>query len=320
VGLTAATLPVSALLRRRSLAVGLSTQSWGGWAADQAKAVGIGTVLSGAGGALFVGLVRRLPRSWWLPGAGGALGLSAAMLFVGPVVLDPIFNRFTPLPAGRVRDDVLDLARRAEVDVGEVFEVDASRRTTASNAYVTGLGATKRVVLYDTLLRDFTPEEVNLVVAHELSHVHHRDVPRGLLFLLVAAPASLYAIRELIEAWLPDAEQRRSAAMLPALALAGGIVGAVVSVVANQLSRAIERRADSYALTLTNEPEPFIGFERRIVEKNIADPDPPRLLTLLMATHPPAVERIGIGVAFATRMDPQATPEAPPRPRTPEGS
>jgi Zn-dependent protease with chaperone function len=189
--LAVAGLPTSAALRLRSLRVGLATQSWGGWAVDQGKALGIGATLSSAGALLFVALVRRLPRAWWMPASAASVGLSAGFMFAGPVLLDPIFNTFTPLPDGRTRTSVLELAGKAGVNVGQVFEVDASRRTTAANAYVTGLGATKRVVLFDTLLRDFTSEEVDLVVAHELAHVRHRDVPRGLLFLLVVAPVAV---------------------------------------------------------------------------------------------------------------------------------
>jgi STE24 endopeptidase len=251
--------------------------------------------------------------------------LGAAFLFAGPVLLDPIFNKFTPLPEGRTRSSVLEIARRAGVKVGQVYEVDASRRTTAANAYVTGLGATKRVVIYDTLLRDFSPEEVDLVVAHELGHVHYSDVPRGLLFLLVVAPVSVYAAKRLIDVWVPDPSARRTALMVPAGALALGIVSFAVSTVSNQLSRAIEARADTYALTLTHEPEPFIGFEKRITVQNVADPDPPGWLTFLLATHPPTVERIGAGVAFergeragATRLPAASGPG--PAPRTPAGS
>jgi len=228
-----------------------------------------------------------------------------------------VFNKFTPLPAGATRSDVLELARKAGVEVGQVYEVDASRRTTAANAYVGGLGSTKRVVLYDTLLRDFSPDEVRLVVAHELGHVRHRDVPRGLLFVLVVAPVGVLAAQRLIEAWVPDPKRRGTAAMVPAAALAGGVVSAAVGTVANQLSRAIERRADAYALTLTGDPEPFIGFERRIALKNIADPDPPRWLTFLMATHPPVIERIGAGEAFARATPARAGTAGPgPGPRS----
>src|SRR5206468_476323 len=128
---------------------------------------------------------RRAPRAWWLPGAGVVVAATGAVVFASPVLLDPLFNRFRPLPEGPLRRDVLDLADRAGVRVGEVYVVDASRRTTAANAYVTGLGPTKRVVLFDTLLgahageaggSDFTPDETRLVVAHELAHVHFRDV------------------------------------------------------------------------------------------------------------------------------------------------
>jgi STE24 endopeptidase len=322
--LSVAGLPIAAVLRQRSIDVGLSTQSWGGWAVDQVKALGIGAALSAGGGLLFVALVRRMPRWWWAPASGAVVVLGAAFLFAGPVLLDPIFNKFTPLPEGRTRASVLELAHKAGVKVGQVYEVDASRRTTAANAYVTGLGATKRVVIYDTLLKDFSPEEVDLVVAHELGHVHYSDVPRGLLFLLVVAPVSLYAAKRLIEAWLPDPAARRTALMVPAGALALGIVSFGVSTVSNQLSRAIEARADTYALQLTDAPEPFIGFERRITVQNVADPDPPGWLTFLLATHPPTVERIGAGVAFQRGeravIRPRGAAGPDPAPRTPEGS
>jgi STE24 endopeptidase len=297
VGLTAARLPLSAIAHQRSVDVGLSTQSWGPWLGDVGKAVGIGAVFAGAGGAAAIALMRRFPRTWWAPGSAVAVGFAAATLYLGPVVLDPIFNKFTTLPDGQRRTDVLELAREAGVDVGEVYEVDASRRTTASNAYVTGLGRTKRVVLYDNLLKDFTRDEVRLVVAHELGHVHYRDVPRGLLYVAIVAPFSLLAAAGLTRLMAPD-EPRPGPAALPALALSVAVVSLGVTTIANQLSRRIEARADSYSLRLTDAPEPFIGFERGIAVRNVADPDPPEWITFLLATHPPTVDRIGIAKAF----------------------
>ena len=134
-------------------------------------------------------------------------------IYAGPVVLDPVFNKFTPLKQGQVRSDVLALARQAGVKVDKVYEVDASRRTTAANAYVTGLGSTKRVVLYDTLTDDFSRDELRLVVAHELGHVHYNDVPRGLLWLALVAPASLFAVQRMTERLSPgrDAGSRDAA-------------------------------------------------------------------------------------------------------------
>jgi STE24 endopeptidase len=296
-GLAAAHLPLSAISHQRSVNVGLSTQAWGEWLGDVAKATAIGAVFAGAGGAAAVALMRRFPRTWWAPGSVVVLGFAAATLYLGPVVLDPIFNRFTVLPQGRVRGDVLALAAEAGVHVGQVYEVDASRRTTASNAYVTGLGRTKRVVLYDNLLKDFSRDEVRLVVAHELGHVHYRDVPRGLLYVALVAPVGLFAAAALTRELAPH-EPRPGPAALPALALSVAVVSVGVSTIANQLSRRIEARADSYSLRLTDAPEPFIGFERGIALRNVADPDPPEWLTALLATHPPTVDRIGIAKSF----------------------
>ena len=301
-GLGLAGLPFSALARRRSLRVGLVTQSWGGWASDVAKSQLIGAGMAAAGAGVAGRLRRRFGPAWWAPGAAGAVLAGAGLTTLGPVVLDPLFNRFTALPDGELRRDVLDLARRAGVQVGEVYEVDASRRTTASNAYVNGLGPTKRVVLFDTLIRDFSAEETRLVVAHELGHVRHRDVPASLLFLALIAPAWLRATAQLAERWSGGDERR----WLPALALAGGAAGAPIGVIANQLTRRIEARTDAFALELVGPAgaEPFIGFHRGITVKNLGDPDPPRWRQALMGTHPTAVQRIGIAKAYAEMSDP----------------
>jgi STE24 endopeptidase len=138
---------------------------------------------------------------------------------------------------------------------------------------------------------------VRLVVAHELGHVHYRDVPRGLLYVALVAPGALFAASLLTRRLAPD-DPRPGPAALPALALSVAIASFGVTVVANQLSRRIEARADSYSLRLTDAPEPFIGFERGIAVRNVADPDPPGWLVALMATHPPTVDRIGIAKAF----------------------
>jgi len=296
--LEAAPLPLAAVSRKRALDVGLVTNSWGSWAEDVAKSWGIGAVLAGAGGAFAVGLMRRFGRGWWIPGSVAVVGVGAAFLYVGPVVLDPIFNKFTPLAQGQTRSDVLELARRAGVNVGEVYEVDASRRTTAANAYVTGLGSTKRVVLYDTLIEHFSRDETRLVVAHELGHVHYRDVPRGLLYLALVAPLSLLAASMLTERLAPNVPGGAGPHVMPSLALSLALVSAPVTVVSNQLSRRVEARADSFSLRLTHSPGPFISFERRIALRNIADPDPPGWVEFLLGTHPSTVQRIGIARAY----------------------
>jgi STE24 endopeptidase len=298
VTLTLATLPVSAISRQRAKDVGLVTQSWLGWVGDVAKSQGIAIVLWGAGGALLVVGMRRLGRRWWIAGSVVVVAFGVIITYASPVVLDPLFNKFTPLKEGRTRSGVLELAKRAGVDVGQVYEIDASKRTTASNAYVTGLGHTKRVVLYDNLLKDFTPAETRLVVAHELGHVRHHDVPHGLLYLALVAPFGMFAVARLGER-LAGREAAGTPAAIPALVLAVAIVVPVITVISNQLSRAVEQRADAFALELTDEPETQIAFQRRIAVKNVSDPDPPGWVTFLLGTHPPTIERIGQAEAAA---------------------
>ncbi len=298
IGVSTAVLPLKIVSRERAKDVGLVTQSWPGYARDTAVSWGIGAVIAGAGAAAGLGLLRRYPRGWWAPGSVLVVAFGVVSIYAGPVVLDPLFNTFKALPAGQARSDVLELARKAGVDVGQVLTVDASRRTTAANAYVTGLGRTKRVVLYDTLLENFSRDELRLVVAHELAHVHHRDVPNGLLYLAIVAPFGLFAVARLTAGLAPAQAERPGPAVLPALALSIVVMTTTVTTISNQLSRAVEARADSYALQLTGEPEPFISFEKRIALRNLADPDPPGWQTFLLATHPPVLERIGIGVAY----------------------
>ncbi len=312
VSLAAATLPLAAVAHQRSRDVGLATQGWAGWLGDQARSWAVGGVLAGGGAVLLLGVQRRFPRRWWLPAAGGTVVIGAAFLLLSPIVIDPLFNRFTPLPEGRTRSDVLRLARQAGVDVGQVYEVDASRRTTAANAYVTGLGHTKRVVLYDTLLKNFTPAEARLVVAHELGHVHYRDVPRGLLFLALIAPTGLFAVQRLTERLAPG--RAGTAGVLPAAVLAIGVASFGLTTISNQLSRRVEARADTYALSLTGASEPFVAMERRLALSNVADPDPPAWRTALFATHPSTVQRIGAGEAFE-RLRSKSTPRPPRRTR-----
>jgi STE24 endopeptidase len=292
----AAPLPVQVVARQRARDVGLVTQSWPGYGFDLVRSWAIGAVFAAIGAAIAVGLIRRMPRTWWIPGSVAVVAFGAITTYAGPIVLDPIFNRFTPLPAGQTRSDVLDLARKAGVEVGQVYVMDASRRTTAANAYVNGLGHTKRVVLYDNLLDDFSRDETRLVVAHELGHVRYHDVPRGLIWLAIVTPFGLFAASRMTLRLAPQ-EERPGPAVLPALALSVAVIVFLITTVSNQLSRRVEARADSFSLQLTDEPDAFISFQRRIALKNVSDPDPWNWTSFLFGTHPTTVDRIGTGVA-----------------------
>jgi len=289
-------LPLAAVAHERAVDFGLSTQSWPAWLSDSGKATAIGALFAGVGALLAVAVVRRFPRHWWAPASVGVVVIAVAVTTLAPVTIDRVFNRFEPLPKGELRSEVLDLARRSGVEVGEVYRIDASRRTTGANAYVGGLGATKRVVLYDNLIDEFPPEEIRSVVAHELAHVKNHDLSRGLLWLAIVAPGATLLVQRLGET-LSRGRPAGTPAALPALALSLGIVSFAVGAASNVLSRQVEARADAYALELTSDPEAAIGQDRRLAVQNVSDPDPPAVWHALFGTHPTTVERIGMAVA-----------------------
>jgi len=296
-------LPLSAASHDRSVAVGLSTQSWLPWLGDLTKSAGIDAVFAAAGGALAMALIRRFRRNWWAPAAVVIVAFGVITIWLFPIVIDPLFNKFEPLRPGPTRSDVLELAKEAGVDVGEVYRVDASRRTTAANAYVGGLGKTKRVVLYDNLITSFPRDQMRLVVAHELGHQRHKDLLRGLLWLALVAPAGTFLAQALAERFarrdgLADPRRKPGPVVLPAVALAIAIVSFGLGAASNVLSRQVEARADAFSLQLTHDPAAFIQFQRRLALRNVSDPDPPALTQILFGTHPTTAERIGIGEAF----------------------
>jgi STE24 endopeptidase len=189
------------------------------------------------------------------------------------------------------------------VRVKDVLVADASRRTTALNAYVSGFGATHRIVAYDTLLNTAEPREVELVVAHELGHVVHRDVPRGTVLgalgaaVAVAVLGLLTSLHPLLSsAGAPNVADPRS---LPLLAAVAALLGALGGPPQAAVSRRIETKADRHALQLTEDPEQFIAMQRRLALTNVADVNPPRLLELLFATHPSTARRIAAARTWA---------------------
>jgi len=298
--LVATGLPIAAWMRARALDVGLATQSWPDWVVDVLKAAGIGAVTAAVGGLVAMVLVRRFPRQWWAPAAVLVVAYGFLTIWLYPILIDPVFNKFDPLPKGKLRSEVLQLADRAGVDVGQVYRVDASRRTSAANAYVIGLGHSKRVVLYDNLIEDFKPAELRTVVAHELGHQKHDDLVRGLAWLALVAPAGTFLAQALAERFAGRRPLGTPAA-LPAIALAIALASLGLSCASNALSRRVEASADSFALRMTRDPNDFIAFQHRISVQNVGDPDPPRLFHLLFDTHPTTLERIGAGVAFRSK-------------------
>jgi STE24 endopeptidase len=304
------TLPVAAWRETVLRRYGLSTQTWTSWIVDLLKAYAVGAVIGAIVLLGFFGLARLAGQWWWAWAAAGAIALTVLLTFVFPVLVEPIFNRFTPMPAGSLREDLIALAARDGVPVSDVLVADASRRTNALNAYVSGLGPTRRIVVYDTLLRQAPEAEVKAVVAHELGHAKDADV---LTFTLIGAFGSaaavcavyllgLYGNGLLRRAGVDSITDPRAIALLLALSTLAGLVAAPA---ANLMSRRIEARADAHALALTADPSTVESMQRRLSIANLADVDPPRLEYVMFSTHPSVLERIAAARRYGRQVAPR---------------
>lgn len=296
------TLPFSAWRRTVLVRYGLSTQTWGGWAVDLLKGYAVTAVIGAVTLLGFYAVTHFAPRWWWAFGSAGAAALVVLLSFVLPVLVEPVFNKFTPMEPGPLRTQLMALAAADGVPVRDVLVADASRRTRAVNAYVSGLGPTRRIVVYDTLLREAPPEEVAAVVAHELGHARDGDVFTGTLFGALGVAAAVIALY-LLGSWsgllraagVDSIGEPRAVALLLAVAAVAGLAATPAQAA---LSRRVEARADGHALRLTGDPEAFAAMQVRLSTVNLADPDPPRWEYLWFATHPSTVERIAEARAY----------------------
>jgi STE24 endopeptidase len=291
-------LPLGVYLEVVDHRYGLSTESWALWARDVAVSTLISAGLTALGLVVLVALARRAPRTWWAWAAGAAAVLVVAGSFLWPLVIEPAFNRFTPMQAGQLRSDLFALARENGTPVDQVLVADASRRTTSLNAYVSGFGSTRRIVVYDTVLAQLPDDQIESIVAHELGHVSADDVLTGTLVGALGAAGGVAAFGWLLT-WPPLL--RRSGAdgpgdprAVPVILLLVAVGTLVATPVQNLVSRQIEARADLHALNLTQDPRTFIAMQKRLAQSGLAEPQPPRVLHLLFGNHPTEAERVAM--------------------------
>ncbi|MBK5233612.1 MAG: M48 family metallopeptidase [Thermoleophilia bacterium] len=272
---------------------GLITQDFSGWLSDLLLGTLIGLLMEAAGAALAMWLWRRFRQRFWIAGSIFVIAYAVLFTWLWPVVISPLFNTFEPLPEGPVRQEVIRLADRAGVEVGQVYEVDASRRSSTLNAYVNGLGSSKRVVIYDNAIDQLSDAELSALIAHELSHVESNDLYRGLAFAILVIPLGVLFVQVATTALARRrGDDLRGPAIIPALALTISLATMVLSIPGNLLSREIEAGADRSAMELTGNPDGLIGLQVRLAESNLTDPDPPGVYQYLFGSHPTTVERI----------------------------
>ncbi len=268
---------------------GLSVQSLRGWAADQLKGAAL-ALLMGIGGAMMVyWLMANHPQTWWLWSGVFMVLVSAMLTNLAPVLILPIFIKVRPLTDPTLTRTLADLARRAGVHIRGIYVADFSARSTTSNAGLMGLGPTRRIVISDTLVQQYRPEEIEAVMAHEIGHHHHGDIPRLMAVQSLIIFGSLFLAQLALNAWSPIFGFTGPAdiANLPLLMLVLGGLTLAASPLSKAFSRHVETQADSYAMVLASHPEAFITALTRLTDNNLGEARPPRWEEWLFYDHPP---------------------------------
>jgi STE24 endopeptidase len=290
-----ATLPFSFyrgfLLERR---YGLATEKMGHWLRDHLKAALIGLLFAELGAMFVYFTLRHWPQHWWvLAGAGYSLVI-VILVNLAPVVLLPLFYRFKPLGKVELRDRLTALASKAGARIMGVYEWTLSDRTKKANAALAGMGNTRRILLSDTLLAEYSDDEIEVILAHELAHHVHKDIWTSVLYDMALTFTGFFAAHHVLRWAVPYFGLQGAAdpAGIPILLITAGAIGLAVRPLMNAVSRAHERRADAYALRMTNNPPAFISAMRRLGQQNLAEENPSRLVQALFYTHPPIRERL----------------------------
>jgi STE24 endopeptidase len=273
---------------------GLSHVSPGSWFRDYLKGQALSLALAVAAAESLYLSIRTWPGWWPIVAAAGGVLLLATLTSLAPVVILPLFHRFRPLARAGLRRRLMDLSARAGVEVLDVYEWGLGEKTRRANAALVGAGGTRRILLSDTLLSDYTDDEIEVILAHEMGHHAHRDVMKGLAAEFVVLGACLLTAKSALDVWWRPLGLTSPAdpAGLPLVLIAAGGVSLAATPLLNALSRRNERRADRFAIDVTERPDAFIAAMRRMSAQNLAEEHPSRLALWFFHTHPTAEERI----------------------------
>jgi Zn-dependent protease with chaperone function len=282
---------------------GLSTESTAQWWLDRLKANAVGLVLAVIGALIVCYLLRWNPRYWWVA-AAVSFGLILVVLAqLAPVLLLPLFYTVRPLQRRELADRLVALAHRAGARVLGAFEWQLSDRTRKANAALAGIGRTRRILLSDTLLAEHSDDEIEVILAHELAHHVHHDIWTGIAIEVALLTLGLFVTDRVLDASTGrfGLSGKADVAVLPILVLTGGVVSLVLLPLVNAVSRAHERRADRYALDMTNNADAFMTAMRRLSAQNLAEERPSRLVELLFHSHPSIAARLEAARAWQSK-------------------
>jgi STE24 endopeptidase len=279
---------------------GLSVQSLGSWLSDQFKGTAIGGVLGLLAVEVVYWLLDTVPNWWWLIAATLMLLFTVILANLAPVLIMPLFNKFTPLADDELRDRLLALAQRAGTKVRGVFVMDMSRRSTAANAALMGWGNTRRIVLGDTLFGKYNPDEIEAILAHELGHHVHRDIWKGIAVQTVLTLGGLFLVDQGLRLGVSlfGFSSIADVAAFPVVGLVFLVFGLVIMPLGNAATRLQEGAADDYALEMTKKPRSFATMMAKLADQNLSDLSPERWVVIMFYSHPPAAERIAKAERF----------------------
>ncbi|MEE9288904.1 MAG: M48 family metallopeptidase [Bacteroidota bacterium] len=281
----------------------LSNQSVGRWVWEKGKSVLVSIPIVVPILLVFYFFLRELGNLWWLPVSVIVLLFSVVLARLAPTLIFPLFYKFTPLEEGSLRERILHLCTDGGLRVEGVFSFNMSKNTKKANAGFTGVGKSKRIILSDTLLTNFSEEEIETVFAHELGHYKRGHIWKGILTGMVSTFAGLFLTAQLYGASLSWFGFTRvdDLAALPVLSIWLGIYGLVTSPLNNALSRRFEREADQFALGKTNNPDAFISTMKKLAEQNLADVSPHPIVEFLFYSHPSIEKRVRFAESFEQR-------------------
>jgi STE24 endopeptidase len=279
---------------------GLSSESLGTWFGDHLKALALGLVLTLGAAIAVYATIRLSPDWWWLIATAVFIAAAVVLSRMAPVLLMPIFYRFRPLDREALSERLLVLSQRAGVPVLGAFEWGLGEKTSRANAALVGAGRTRRILVSDTLLKDYSDDEIEVILAHELAHHVHHDIWTALALESVLVAAALFAAH-LAATHAPaslDLAGPRDLAALPLMILIGGAVSLLLAPLSNAWSRHNERRADRFALTLTGRTAAFVSAMKRLGAQNLAEQRPSTVVYAFFYTHPTIDERIASAREF----------------------
>lgn len=283
----------------------LSTQNLRGWITDQLKGLAIAGVLGGIILVMLYELLRRAPHTWWLWFSAFLILFNIVMANLAPIILFPIFFKFRPLDEEfqHLKDRLIRLGEKIGITIQDVFQFDMSRRTKAANAALIGLGNTRRIILGDTLLNEFTADEIETVLAHELGHYVHKDIVTGIAFESLIMLLGFCTLSLGLE-WGSAFFGLTSPADLAGMPFLFGLIfllEEIATLLSNAFSRWKERRADQFALEVTSKGEAFASALARLANQNLAEADPEGWVEFLFYSHPPLKKRIAMAKEYALR-------------------